>query len=393
MKVEARIKKKRKLIILVKGLIIILLIGIGIGLFFGYQKLTEQKKVEKEEPQITEEKETKQEYEANLVMVGDALIHSAIYEDAKTNTGYDFKPMLERIKPLLANYDLKYYNQETILGGTELGLSNYPRFNSPYEVGDAFVDAGFNLVSLATNHTMDKGEQGVLNSLNYWKGQQQVHTAGSYASFEERDQAPIYEANGITYSFFSYTTWTNGLNPEAGKEYLNNVYNEELARQDIERVRDKVDVVIVAMHWGTEYSTGVSAEQEQIANYLSSLGVDIIIGTHPHVVEPIDFIGKTMVIYSLGNFISDQEGIERLTGLMASITIHKTVEDGITTISLENPKAELLYTHSDYARKRNFKVYPYTELMEELLPNYQNYYETYKNIVLSRNQTIQMPNL
>ena len=100
-----------------------------------------------------------------------------------------------------------------------------------------------------------------------------------------------------------------------------------------------------------------------------------------------------MVIYSLGNFISDQEGIERLTGLMASITIHKTVEDGITTISLENPKAELLYTHSDYARKRNFKVYPYTELTEELLPNYQNYYETYKNIVLSRNQTIQMPNL
>ena len=393
MKVEARIKKKRKLIILVKGLIIILLIGIGIGLFFGYQKLTEQKKVEKEEPQITEEKETKQEYEANLVMVGDALIHSAIYEDAKTNAGYDFKPMLERIKPLLANYDLKYYNQETILGGTELGLSNYPRFNSPYEVGDAFVDAGFNLVSLATNHTMDKGEQGVLNSLNYWKGQQQVHTAGSYASFEERDQAPIYEVNGITYSFFSYTTWTNGLNPEAGKEYLNNVYNEELARQDIERVRDKVDVVIVAMHWGTEYSTGVSTEQEEIANYLASLGVDIIIGTHPHVVEPIDFIGKTMVIYSLGNFISDQEGTERLTGLMVSITIHKTVENDITTISLENPKAELLYTHSTYARKRNFKVYPYTELTEELLPNYQNYYETYKNIVLSRNQTIQMPNL
>lgn len=393
MKVEARIKKKRKLIILVKGLIIILLIGIGIGLFFGYQKLTEQKKVEKEEPQITEEKETKQEYEANLVMVGDALIHSTIYEDAKTDMGYDFKPMLEKVKPLLADYDLKYYNQETILGGTELGLSNYPRFNSPYEVGDAFVDAGFNLVSLATNHTMDKGEQGVLNSLNYWKNQEGVHTAGSYSSFEDRDQERIYEINGITYAFFSYTTWTNGLVPPAGKEYLNNIYSAELAREDIERVRDKVDIVIVAMHWGTEYSTGVSTEQEEIANYLASLGVDIIIGTHPHVVEPIDFIGKTMVIYSLGNFISDQEGIERLTGLMASITIHKTVEDGITTISLENPKAELLYTHSDYARKRNFKVYPYTELTEELLPNYQNYYETYKNIVLSRNQTIQMPNL
>lgn len=395
MKVKARIKKRRKLTVLGKVFVLVLLLGIAMASVFGYRKLTTKKEVSQEENEEIkeEEKDPQKEYEATLVMVGDALIHSTIYEDAKTDMGYDFKPMLEKVKPLLADYDLKYYNQETILGGTELGLSNYPRFNSPYEVGDAFVDAGFNLVSLATNHTMDKGEQGVLNSLNYWKGQQQVHTAGSYASFEERDQAPIYEVNGITYSFFSYTTWTNGLNPEAGKEYLNNVYNEELARQNIERVRDKVDVVIVAMHWGTEYSTGVSAEQEQIANYLSSLGVDIIIGTHPHVVEPIDFIGKTMVIYSLGNFISDQEGIERLTGLMASITIHKTVEDGITTISLENPKAELLYTHSDYARKRNFKVYPYTELTEELLPNYQNYYETYKNIVLSRNQTIQMPNL
>lgn len=395
MKVKARIKKRRKLTVLGKVFVLVLLLVIAMASVFGYRKLTTKKEASQEENEEIkeEEKDPQKEYEATLVMVGDALIHSTIYEDAKTDMGYDFKPMLEKVKPLLADYDLKYYNQETILGGTELGLSNYPRFNSPYEVGDAFVDAGFNLVSLATNHTMDKGEQGVLNSLNYWKNQEGVHTAGSYSSFEDRDQERIYEINGITYAFFSYTTWTNGLVPPAGKEYLNNIYSAELAREDIERVRDKVDIVIVAMHWGTEYSTGVSTEQEEIANYLASLGVDIIIGTHPHVVEPIDFIGKTMVIYSLGNFISDQEGTERLTGLMVSITIHKTVENDITTISLENPKAELLYTHSTYARKRNFKVYPYTELTEELLPNYRSYYETYKNIVLARNQSIIMPEL
>ncbi len=340
------------------------------------------------------EKEIKKEYQANLVMVGDALIHSAIYQDAKTGIdSYDFRPMLEKIKPLVASYDLGYYNQETILGGSELGLSNYPRFNSPYEVGDAFIDADFNLVSLATNHTMDKGEQGVLNSLTYWQQHKNVYKAGSYGSFEERDEKVIREVNGITYAFFSYTTWTNGLSTPSGKEYLNNVYSEELVKNDIERVRDEVDVVIVAMHWGTEYSTQVSPQQEQIATYLSSLGVDIVIGTHPHVIEPITYVGKTLVFYSLGNFISDQEGVERLTGLVARVSIHKTVEKEVTTIRLENVEAELLYTYSTYGRKRNFVVYPYHQLNEILLPKYREYYQKYRSIVTSLNNQVVMKDL
>ena len=393
---KTRVKKKRRLTVLGRFLII-LVIGVLFGASLGfYYRLTSDnlKKDEvKEQKQKDEAVSKKEEMEASLVMVGDALIHSTIYEDAYTGDGYDFKPMLKEIKPMIKDYDLKYYNQETILGGTELGLSNYPRFNSPYEVGDAFIDAGFNLVSLATNHTMDKGEQGIINSLNYWNSKDDVYTAGSYLSNEDRDGVVIKEVNGITYSFFSYTTWTNGLETPSGKEYLNNVYSPEKAKEDIEKVREKSDVVIVAMHWGTEYSTSVSATQEEIANYLSSLGVDIIIGSHPHVVEPIAFIGKTMVIYSLGNFISDQEGVERLTGLMASVDIHKTVENDVTTIELRNPKAELLYTHSTYGSERNFVVYPYTSLNDTLLPNYKSYYETYKNIVLSFNNSIEMSSL
>ena len=299
---------------------------------------------------------------------------------------YDFKPMLEYLKPISTKYDLAYYNQETILGGVELGLSNYPRFNSPTEVGDAFLDAGFNIVSLATNHTMDKGEAGVLNSIRYWSSKQDVVTAGTYLSFEDRNQERIYEKNGIKYAFFSYTTWTNGLETPAGKEYLNNVYSNEKAYEDISKIRDKVDVVIVAMHWGTEYSLGVDYSQTEIANYLSSLGVDIIIGAHPHVVEPIEYIGKTLVIYSLGNFISDQVGIERLTGLMVAVDINKKVEDGVTTISLDNLKADLTYTKSYYGR--GFKVYPYSKLDDSVLPNYLSYYEKYKSVVTERNQNI-----
>lgn len=384
-------QNKRIIILVILGIITIILLAA----FFSFKANHQTKGEEPVKTTQEEKKDTKKEMSASLIMVGDALIHSSIYMDAKTSAGsYDFRPMLEKVKPIVSKYDLKYYNQETVLGGVELGLSNYPRFNSPYEVGDAFIDAGFNLVSLATNHTMDKGEQGVLNSLSYWGKQQNILTAGSYKSFEDRDRKVIKEINGIKYAFFSYTTWTNGLETPTGKEYLNNVYNEELAKNDIERVKDEVDIIIVAMHWGTEYSKGISDSQVEIANYLSSLGVDIIIGSHPHVVEPIEFIGKTMVIYSLGNFISDQVGVERLTGLMVSVNIHKTVEKDNTTISLENPEAELIYTYSaTYPRKRNFLVYPYSELNDDILKGYKEYYNTYKNVVLSKTDQVKMKDI
>lgn len=384
-------KFKRKLKVI--AAILVLVLGVALCLImtnfsFGSKEI---KKPKKKVPIIEEKKE--QDYSAKLFMVGDALIHSDIYQDAKTSDGgYDFRPMLEYIKPISSKYDLVYYNQETVLGGSELGLSNYPRFNSPYEVGDAFIDAGFNLVSLATNHTMDKNEQGVLNSVKYWKSKENVVTSGQWSSQEERDQPRIYEKNGIKYAFFSYTTWTNGLETPRGKEYLNNVYSDEKAKADIENVRDQVDVVMVAMHWGIEYSLGVSSNQEQIANYLSELGVDVIIGAHPHVVEPVEYInnGRTFVIYSLGNFISDQEGNERLTGLMMELTIKKHVdkEDNVT-ISIINPKAELIYTKSYYSRKRNFKVYPYPQLNNTILPNYMSLYEKYKGVVSSRYSELQ----
>ena len=226
------------------------------------------------------------DYSLKLFMVGDALIHSGVYMDAEKPDGtYDFKPMLANLKPIISKYDLAYYNQETILGGKELGYSSYPMFNSPDEVGDAFIDAGFDLVSLATNHTMDKREIGVLNSVKYWKSKKNVVTSGQWDSWDERNKVRIYEKNNIKYAFFSYTTWTNGLNLPVGKEYLTNIYSDDKAKEDIEKVRDKVDVVLVAMHWGTEYSLGVSYDQEKIANYLSELGVDVIIGAHPHVVD------------------------------------------------------------------------------------------------------------
>ncbi|MCI5789332.1 MAG: CapA family protein [Tenericutes bacterium] len=346
-------------------------------LLYGRDMLLKHTKV----PSITSEVIRPLNYEAKLLMVGDALIHSSVYNDALTEDGnYDFKPMLKYVKPILKSYDLKYYNQETILGGSSLGYSSYPKFNSPVEVGDAFLNAGFNLVSSSNNHTMDKGETGVINSVNYWKSKKNVVFSGQWTSWEERNTNPVYSVNGINYAFFSYTTWTNGLETPVGKEYLNNVYSNEKAYLDISAVKDRADVIIVAMHWGEEYNLDITEEQREIANYLSSLGVNIIIGTHPHVVEPVEYInnGDTLVIYSLGNFISGQIGLDRLTGLMMEVTIKKMVDDDDSVhISIVNPKAELVYTTAP----PNIRVYPYSELNDDILLNYQYHYDKYKKIV------------
>ena len=385
-KKKVKLKKKSRIFI-----VLVLLVVLGIFAFDYFDVSSHFHKAEKEEKKVKVKKEgvkVPQEYKLSLFMVGDALIHSAVYQDARQADGsYDFKPMLELIKPISSTYDLAYYNQETILGGTELGLSNYPRFNSPYEVGDAFIDAGFNVVSLATNHTMDKNEQGVINSVNYWKKHKDnVVYSGQWISAEEREAetAQVYEKNGIKYAFLSYTIWTNGLETPAGKEYLNNVYSEEKAAADIAKVKDKCDIIIVAMHWGTEYSLGVDYKQDEIAKFLSDQGVQLIIGAHPHVVEPVEWIndGKTFVIYSLGNFISDQEGNERLTGLMMSVDIKKKVDvDKTVTVTVENPKAELTYTKSYYGGKRNFKVYPYSQLNTSILSNYEALRDKYQGVV------------
>lgn len=387
---KRRRRLKKKVIII----LVLLIVVIG-GLFVFKDKIFSkktQKKIEKTITDTVKPKKKDQTYEAKVFMVGDALIHWGVYNDAKQADGsYDFKPMLAAIKPISSKYDIAYYNQETVLGGASLGYSSYPRFNSPQEVGDAFIDAGFNTVSLATNHTMDMGEQGVLNSVEYWKTKKNVAASGQWSSEEERaaSVATIYKVNNIKYAFISYTIWTNGLETPVGKSYLNNVYSEEKAKADIELVRDKVDFVIVAMHWGTEYSFKVDYKQDEIANYLSELGVDLIIGAHPHVIQTVEYINdnKTFVVYSLGNFISDQDDVDNFTGLAMEVTLKKEVKaTDEVNLSVVDPKAQLVYTTTTKRGGVNhdFKVIPYPQLDNSKLNNYQGYYEQYKAIVNER---------
>jgi len=319
-----------------------------------------------------------EEKRMSLVAVGDALIHGAVYNDASLgNNKYDFSSMFDYIEPLIQKYDLKYYNQETIIGGKELGIRHYPRFNSPDEIGLNLIDIGFNMVSLANNHAVDMGEVGILNSVKFWR-HKDVIVSGQSDSFEDRNNFKIYEENGIKYAFIAYTDSINGLTIPSGKEYLVNIYSDEQAKKDIYSIKDKVDVIIVSMHWGEEYTHNPTQKQKTQAKYLSSLGVNLIIGSHPHVIMPVDYVGDTLVIYSLGNFISGQSplGIAKIIGLMVGMDIVVN-EDKVT---FENIDYKLLYTYctNDY---KNYKVIPFDKLNDNILPNYKNIEKEYMNIV------------
>ncbi len=398
--------KKRRLKIGRILLVLIILILLGVGIYYGISRI-----INSDMPllgeKIAKEQDEEKTYSLSMIMVGDNLIHSSIYNEANRNAnynGYDFTPMYSHIKEIVQNYDLAYYNQETILGGSGIGVSDYPRFNSPYEVGDAMLDAGFNLVSLATNHTIDRGETAVKNSCDYWSNKEGVLTAGSYCSEEEKNEIKVMEINNITYTMLNYTYGTNGIPVFNDKEYLVNVWPtsssaeyeayKETVRQDIEKVRDKVDVLIVAMHWGVEYTHNPTNYQKDAAQFLADLGVDIVIGTHPHVIQPVTWIDDTLIVYSLGNLISAQyqdDNYNKMVGLMSSLDITKTVKGDDINIKIDNINNELIYTY--YNGYRNFKVIPFSIITSDYLSNYKSVYETYKAVVQMYDNTMTVANI
>ncbi len=389
--------------------IFIVLIILIIGIYFGYNKLLNNHNNISSDSKVNVD-DNNHSTSISLIMAGDNLINDKLYNAAKKDDGsYDFKSMYSYIKDIVKNYDLAYYNQETILGGSEIGVSSYPAFNSPYEVGDATIDTGFNLVSLATNHTLDRGEKAIINSLNYWNNKSNVLTSGSYLSNNDRNKVNIKEVNNITYTMLNYTYGTNGIKVPEGKEYLVNIwpctgnnpdndtkYQEykEVVKKDILRVRDKVDLLIVAMHFGVEYTHVPTNYQIDMAEFLSSLGVDIIIGTHPHVIMPITYINDTLVIYSLGNFLSAQDtnnDYNTTVGLLSGIKITKNIDkDNNTSIKLSDLNNELIYT----TNKDGYKIIPFSNPdIKDYLNDYERVYNKYANIVRSIDSSININSL
>ncbi|WP_245805833.1 CapA family protein [Bacillus alkalicellulosilyticus] len=314
---------------------------------------------------------------ATLAAVGDVLIHSSVYTDAFDGEAYDFKPMLAPVKALLEEADITFANQETVIGGVELGLSGYPNFNSPYEVGDALKDAGVDIVSTANNHTLDRGEQAIINAITHWNKIGMLYT-GSYESFEDQQVIRTIERNDITFAFLAFTYGTNGIPIPTGKEYLVNLLDVEYMTDEIKRARQEADVVVVSLHFGNEYEPLPNEEQKRIAHEVANAGANIILGHHPHVLQPVDWIEtdsgeSTFVIYSLGNFLAAQEGIEREVGGIVRLEVEKTTFKDETTITIRDPR--FIPTYASKQNWRNYRVYPLEEVDNSILANANDWYD------------------
>ena len=366
-------KRKRKIKRSVYVLFIVLILIAIVILFLPH--IINKDNNTKSEPTIKEEnpQPIQNEKRMSLLAVGDILIHESVYKDAYDGNTYNFHKMFTEVEPIINKYDLKFCNQESTIGGTALGISGYPSFNSPEEIGDELVNLGFNLISLANNHALDKGVDAIKYSNSYWKTKNVIYE-GTYSSETERNNIEIHEKNGIKYAFLAYTTLSNRKPPN---DYILNIYSASRAKNDIESIKDKVDVIIVSMHWGVEDSNTVSESQKQIAEYLSSLGVNIIIGHHPHVVQKIEYIGDTLVIYSLGNFISNQLSIGLNNGIGLMVGVDIVLKDN--KVSFENLYEELTLAYAK--NSTNFKVIPFSKLNDNLLSNYKAIEKQYMKIV------------
>lgn len=332
---------------------------------------------EKAEPKL----KTSIRTEVRFSAIGDVLIHNSLYEDAKTQDGYDFTPMFADVKPALMSADLTFANQETIIGGESLGLSSYPRFNSPYQVGDLLLDSGVDIVSMANNHTLDKGEIGILNAINYYN-QIGIEYVGAHKNKEDKSKQRILHRNGMDIGFIAYTYGTNGLKIPNGKDYLVNIINQEMIIQSIQQMKSDVDFVVVSLHFGLEDQRIPNNNQQKLVHALSDAGADIILGHHPHVLQPVDWIenedgSRTFVIYSLGNFLSGQAKTYQRIGCVLNLTLEKEIKNG--QIFNRMTSVAITPTYNYRPGYRNYKIVSLFEADQYGLENAKELYEEISN--------------
>lgn len=288
---------------------------------------------------------------ATIVMVGDVLLHDRVEKSSKTEDGYDFSPLFTHVKSEIESADLAIVNQEVIIGGEDLGISGYPAFNAPFAVADELVKTGFDVICHGTNHALDKGGKGINNCLEYWNEYPEVDVIGIHDSNDDQEEIAIRDVNGIKIAVLNYTYGTNGIEMPADMPYAVDMLKEERVRSDLSRAKEMADFVIVCPHWGEEYRLKTNEYQKKWAKIFYEGGADLIIGTHPHVIEPMELYkeddGREMLIYySIGNYVNwtsgTGEGVSnRMLGGMAHVSIVKN-ED---TVSIESYDVDAIVSH------------------------------------------------
>jgi poly-gamma-glutamate synthesis protein (capsule biosynthesis protein) len=300
-----------------------------------------------------------------IVAAGDNLYHDTMIR-LPEGGAYNFEPFYSEIRAFVEPADLAFVNQETLLAGNDFGLSGYPQFNTPQEVGRTLIAAGFDVINHATNHVMDKGEEAVFATMDFWDSIPEAVYLGIHRSEEERNKPVIIEKNNIKTGFLAYTYGTNGIPVPRDKPYLVSLIDTGVMAREIDALRPRCDFLIVSMHWGNEYEHGYSKSQEDLSGFLAEHGVDLVIGHHPHVIQPYAEIprpdgGTLYCFYSLGNFISSQTRTSTLLGGLMYVRLKKDAA------GLAPERIGVIPTLTHYeADFTGFKVYPLSAYTGEL---------------------------
>lgn len=346
-----------------------------------------------------------------ILAVGDNLFHAGVHLTGKQSDGtYDFSFLFETIQPYLDEADIKIINQETILGGNHRGNDGhlgYPLFNSRTEVGDAIAKAGFNVVTHSTNHTADQGLDGLLHCATYWEeNHPDVLISGIRSEAADEIEIPTMEIEGVTFAFLNYTYGPNlGSFPSQYEGYMDMLcYYDEKNRMidftsinpevlsDIKRAEELADIVVVCPHWGTEYTTTQSSYQEEFALQMTEAGADLIIGTHPHVVQPVSYVesengNKSLCYYSLGNYVSTQKQVECMLEGMAVVT-YTVTHDGQISINEEETGVIPLVCQYTQGSVRIENIYFLNDYTEDLAKKHGMY--TYAGIPLHQEDLVNL---
>lgn len=378
---------------LIPIVVILLLVFISVATFYyfknrsSYQNLvdTSRQEIENKEKEDAKNEELNKNNEEKpsdttftMTAVGDIMCHNTQYKDAynsETNT-YDFSYVFENISSHTKTADICIGNLETTFAGEDRGYSSYPRFNTPDSLAYELKSIGFDVLSTAGNHSLDMGYDGLSRTINVLNDADISHL-GTYTSQEEQDKVLIKFVKGLKIAFINYTYGTNGIPVPSDKNYCVNLNDKELIKKHIDTAKSKnADIIVACMHWGTEYQTKQNSSQEELADFLIQNGVNIILGTHPHVLQPYEKKTVTLddgstkegfVVYSLGNFISDQNAKYTRDSIILNLTITKHV-DG--TVSVDKVEPVPIYMYKDTsAKNQKMKLVD----INKIIYNYENY--------------------
>ncbi|MDD6800087.1 MAG: CapA family protein [Firmicutes bacterium] len=265
---------------------------------------------------------------------GDNIVYYGNVRDAQSKAvsggrKYNFLPTYYDIADLISQADISFINQETLMSGGE--FSYYPRFNGPQDMGYDLVELGFDIVNIANNHMLDHSASGLSKTIDFWKTLD-VMLIGGYYNSDDFSNIRVYEKSGIKIAFLSYTYGTNGLTKPASSPLYIPYINEEDITVQTKKAKELADLVFVSVHWGEENSFKPSSEQIKYANLMADLGVDVIIGHHPHVIQPVEWLtgkdgNKTLCIYSLGNLMAEMARDYNMVGGIISFDIVRTDDE------------------------------------------------------------------